>query len=520
MPTIPNSIALWRPAVNYNDIRKNGRLETDQTSIYIRIATTTAIAASIALRSLRRTHSILLNSNSFKAIFATAVIIFVAVLNKIERWRATRALDQLAVDLFKKTDPVPFAVECYLRWNLSAFQKLVLQLPDSQLHKFTRKSGLLENIIKDEFSQRLHREQSYFPVLKLLVDKGIPLKTMDCNFLLTVLQWPSHFTLYALQATTIKPEDFTADEQIACWQEVRDDEVAQALIQKGFDINVKNREGITPVVSAIIGEHRSSYPKAKFLSFLLANGAILPDFQMKINLKESQDGVIETREITLEEFLKSELRLQAILQQASHFRSQQDADHKSSVSRLSDFEPSTFAIWKPAISIGGWSEAFKVRERAILGRTLLSAVSTCMLFIPVALMAPAYLPIVLPFIAMPYAYYRFERHRAIRALDELAVKEFQTMFPAPEVTDYIIHREPVMNQLGAKKMDLNKRDRDGDTLFKILMIHDRGDKWKKLSFSTKLSLIQTFALNFYKKKLTDEQLNRYFPITMKSRSSE
>ena len=51
MSTIPNPIAFWRPAINYND---NRRLEADQTSINIRIATVTAIATSIALRSLGR----------------------------------------------------------------------------------------------------------------------------------------------------------------------------------------------------------------------------------------------------------------------------------------------------------------------------------------------------------------------------------------------------------------------------------------------------------------------------------
>ena len=357
--------------------------------------------------------------------------------------------------LFKNSDPIPPCVDLYLKQNVSALQKLVLQLPNSELSKFTEKYSFLQDISNGNASRILHYQQTYFPVFKLLVDKGVPLKTEDHNYLLTALQCPSCFSLYAVEASTIKPQDFTPEEQIACWRNVNNDEVAQALIKKGFNINVKNNRGMTPVLAAILGEYNYTYQRERLLSLLLANGAALPNFKMLITLQQdniqASKGEVIKKQVTLEEFLKESYpKLLTILQQASSLRNQQVADHMSEISRLSDFEPSTFAIWKPAISIGGWSEVFKVRDRAILGRTLLSAISTSMLFVPVAIMTPAYLPVILPFIAVPYACYKFERYRAIKALDELAIKEFQTIFPPSQVTEYIIYRESVINQLAEK----------------------------------------------------------------------
>lgn len=520
MSTIPNFIAFWRPAIyQNNDTNPHKRLEPDQGAIYVRMAIMTTAVAALVLRSISHSHHApLLKFSSFKMIFAIATIAFMYSWNKFEHFWATWKLDHLAIKIFKQYDSLPWDVQKYLETHLSAVQRLTSEV-DFNKHAYKVTLGneysLLGDIIRTGFCVDSNSEKATcFEIFKLLIDHGVSIKTADFNYFLYAIEKDvRHFAIYALETDKIKQEDLTPDEQISCWIHLRDDCEAQALIKNRFSINVKNIQQLTPLLWTILhaSPQCTNYPKTRRINFLLANGASLPDYSMLIS--------VEKQEIPLIHYLKTyQSPIIRLLKQASDYR-KQPVSHQSYSSLRASY-PSTFAPWKPAIAISisddeifcTFDVGYQLKERTcIVAFAVFAALATAAMK---ALMPLAY---ALPLIALPYLYYKMEWYRAIKTLDDLALQEYQTMFPPHKVLKYIVQRESLIDQLIAKKITLTKIDRAGYSFFSIL---DSGYDLSDLNFDRRLALVQKLALHCYGKEFTDEQLNKSFPKLMKLRGKQ
>ncbi len=304
------------------------------------------------------------------------------IIEKIEKMRATKALDRLAINLFVNKDSVPGNTMEYLKKHPTAVQGLC-KLPNADLKKCNYNSGetLLEEIVRqaqDRFCRDLGgaTPEANLSIFKMLVNKDneddrTQYKRHFTNLLrscsnLSISNDLTPYLIYLLEKQKVQPIDFNCDEQVTLWTMIdaidkvnNNEKFVQTLIKHGFDINVKNNVGMTPLKFAFMQKDQS------LIRLLLQNGATPPS---------SETIIYPAKKMSLEEFLKEEPKIREILEHTHP---------ENGTTAIKDDQSSLFSIWKPAIDIAlkGKYQRFQINHTDIELRTMLSA-------IPILISAP------------------------------------------------------------------------------------------------------------------------------------
>lgn len=472
MSAIPNAIAFWRPALTQDAASYFAYYSSyDEVSMFIRSAIITAGTFFVGVN--RRSPGI---SIFLAPLIGRAYFFF-------EQWRATTALNQLAIDLFMKNDPVPQRVIHYLSQNPLAVSYLLTQ-PNVDLNKISESSSetLLERALREISTPSRYlkeKSQEALSTCKLLIDKGADVTK---NFFLQAIEHCPALVIYVLEKDKIKVEDFTNVEQFNCWIHVKDNHVAELLTKKGFNINIDN-EGTTPLL------HAAKSDKIKLMCLLINNKASLPAC------------IIEKPKTS------------AILTQARKYQ-----ENKPSVLTDSGREP--FALWRPAIWIDQKLNVFQVDGGNIMQHIFFVSGMAYTLFCYIAIslkfmVKHALPPVFLAVGAIAWLSYKYAWSKATSALNDLAMQEFQTMLPKALVTKHISQNESAMDQLLANGADLNKMNNEGETLWDLACESSRFEFFGP-PFSTKFSIFKKLADRLFNTDLPIDKKHAYFLGAVKS----
>jgi ankyrin repeat protein len=234
----------------------------------------------------------------------------------------------------------------------------------------------------------------------------------------------------------IKP--LNSDQIFKAWK-TENENIVPVLKSAGIDINQPDATGITPLMRAIEETDFS------LICFLLSQGADVPQFPPELKIEPS---------------------IRKALNQAQKWR---DQGHKSAPS----LHQNTYAlnIFKPAIKVN--ESTFCIRDEAIFVRSIAVASVAIVALIPLAIAFGLVGTVagIAGGLAACWLCYKNEWSRATKALDTLAIKEFQNMFPSSDAMRYISKSPEVLKKLVDTGSDMDKLDTNGSTLLQQMQIY-------------------------------------------------
>ncbi len=497
---LTKTLVFWHPAVNDTAIIQKDltRFKIDKEALLIRSIAIPALAGLAAYVLLKA--SLLLLVPSF--IFAAAV------LWNFENWRATKLLDQLAVELFNSSDIVPSDAVYYATKSLTTIQML-MNFPET-LKKPDISTGLnlTETILKDlKICNDFEKKEKFSNGLKALIDAGT-FHTGGVNHVLLSILLENELEyreliVHAIENDALVRNDFTDQMVRKLWSEVnecRNADVAFLLIQKGFEIDVKNKDGRTLLYEAVeknaLGE----------VCFLLKYGAKLPE-----DIEESSAS-----KKPLSSYLRNKPTFRRALGQVKELQGQD-------LLRYKDDDPSSYHFWKPAIKIGASGDILQINNNTIMKRVFAISLSA-MLMLKALSMVPTsgILPLTFTAIAIPIVliYYWWEYLRVTREMHALALKEFSNPFPSSNIAKHIASDSELMKELlSSSSTAAFKLDETGKTLWDYIC-KNNGDKEGELIGSNRFTIFKALAnahfVEYGQHFLSEEEKKNHFLKLLKS----
>lgn len=491
MQTIRSTFSLWKPAIH--KINESSHFKIDKTTIAFR--TGLVAISSLAMLSLiysRLSERSLLTQFLFVLLCPRPRIPSIHSLYpplweiywEFEHERATKALHDIAIQQFEScSSTIPNALMDYFKQNSVAIQKLAYS--KTNLEKMNQNGEtLLKSIINSINLQPFlnNRKPSKLEeAFKAVIDSGALINTD----LLNILKMEnSSLTIYALEKGKIDCNQLTEKEKFACWDHVKNSQIAKLLKEKGFNINIQNPDSDcqTPLLKRI-EDYRNPNSHLSDLIALLQNGASVPD-KIPVNREE----------ISIEEFLKDKPKLKTVLKQAKNFRetSSQPQRHYDFFVRL---------LGKPSID----ENSFEIKNDIIIKKTIGVALSIFALSALFIRRAPTSFPFVSFLMIFSFLYHQFERLRARQTLNDFALKQFQKMFPSFTALFYALTQEELIDQLIKNHFDFTKVDNCGITLANRLFVKEQ---WA--SSQQRLSRKSDFSIF---KKITDQLFHSNFSFS-------
>jgi hypothetical protein len=265
LPPLPTTnysqyIPLWNPAV------KNKGCTVDHDLIMGRVFA----AATVAFASMFTAFAL---EKHFPEVVVVTIVVgafsIVPFLIFAENIRASSLARANSVNEYLKQNELPCsAASSYIGDSASAAQMLVNKKGD--VNKINANGGSLLEYIRD------------FSVFKILIDAGFDINKRDRYNRPLLLQIVSRKDLrylhYLVQNLKIQPSDYTADEQVSFWGNLNSKEAATLLKIAGFDINIRNKAGFTPLLDLVtynkyVSSFQETLDQTEHLSILLDLGA-------------------------------------------------------------------------------------------------------------------------------------------------------------------------------------------------------------------------------------------------------
>lgn len=207
-------------------------------------------------------------------------------------WCSKRAADALVLkDYLADAHPSENVFQCMLH-NPKVAQALVDQHGD--LNKATKEGKRFPDFYLLHYNAS---ENTDFPFFKLLVDNGFdwkmqaytryPKVNMGTYFEGVVSSRDPTYLEYLLKHGKIRVNDFTAKEQIDCWMNFGSIKAATLLVEHGFDVNVKDEQGYTPLLRLV--------QRASNTNLMLLDGLGPMDISLRIiSLLENKANPLDT----------------------------------------------------------------------------------------------------------------------------------------------------------------------------------------------------------------------------------
>jgi hypothetical protein len=177
------------------------------------------------------------------AIIVAAMLSPPLIVEPLDEWIAQKAANVKAVGQYLNMRlPSPSATS-RIQHNLSAAQLLVR----------TSKKGEVVNKI-DSDGYRLLDDQPNLNIFKLLIDHGADVRMLSKDKMtyfekaIKDKEIRPDYLKYVLETGKVTPEHFTPDQQVHFWTKVDRFEIGQLLIKYGFNVNVTDSTGDTPLL--------------------------------------------------------------------------------------------------------------------------------------------------------------------------------------------------------------------------------------------------------------------------------
>lgn len=481
--SLSTALSIWRPAINFNQPNKYDLNETSLKLRNIALIALAGVAFAFATEAL------------FVPLFFLPLMMTPAsdLFYNLEKWRATRTLNQLAIAEFKSDNEISPNTMNYATKSAKVIQALA-KTPEA-FRKVDAKNGF--NLAETTYNSLQSLKTSYFrsdqgesEAFKAVLESGISLKSLISKFSLPNFahDQPDLF-IEALKYDVIKPAEFTSNEQFLLWSKgIYRNTIAPLLLEKGFNINVKwNNKGNTPLLAAIANND------IRKVCFLLKHGATFsyedPIFQ---KMDMGIDGIgnpffYEEKDPNesqpLKDFLQDKPTLLRILEQAKN-------NPKVESPLVKETDTSVFALWKPMIQVKDFNNDTVLRSMlvglACIYAGAIAIVATTQLVLP----ALAFSAVVIP---TTFLYNAWEKSRSVRALHHLALKEFETSFPSENIYKLIATRPETLNELLKKSPHAPLKAADsGITLWDVVCRQDNLSGF--FSYSQKLDSETEFSI--------------------------
>jgi len=476
-PEIPNFLAIWRPVAFEKD--RNSRFEVDDTALILRTAAVgvvslTALAASLTRESVRSSPSLPVILD-LASIFSTPIIALVGSI--YIAWENSRAVNSATKQAIKeymdsKNDQVPKEVMVYLVTNPTAMRMLLAQT-NVDLTKVDSTDGktLLDHSIDRANICNVYGDNRSMLLLSLnlLIQKADSLSREQ--ILKMFPRTPSRFDEFdftpvlitALENDKIKPTDFTNDQIHDLWTRIETDKdaLAQALIEKGFSIDALSEKNLTLLHSILQNnfEKGGSLQNPEKIRFLIKHGASLPKDDTLIEIIRNNGGDKEIIRKTYGEFLQENQELKIFL------------EHSKPQKKPLELQSRIWSL-SPSIDVGGKYNSFKVDKDCIFIRSLVIAfpiINTLSFVLAIQLATP--LPLCL--LAAAPLLYKYDYSRAVKALNKIAIEQFQNTSVSTAQLEYIASDGVLIDQLIKENADFLISDDNGRTLFDTMIQNER-----------------------------------------------
>lgn len=170
-------------------------------------------------------------ASTFVGSYAALGLLVIPIVKYLDRRSTERVADQIAVNeyLDLKNEPSRDAI-FRIQHHLSAVQLLIAKKGD-----LNRKLALDHSLIRYVFSIK---------IFELLIRHGADIKGIFGDL---VVKKDSRYLEFVLKSGKIKFTDFTPDQQVAFWLGV-DQSAGKLLKQYGFDVNIRNSKGFSPLL--------------------------------------------------------------------------------------------------------------------------------------------------------------------------------------------------------------------------------------------------------------------------------
>lgn len=235
LPDFLSYIPLLTPAVDKQKYRVDFDLIIKRTITVVALAAL-ALGAAVSI------------SGSFLPLTFSCCVLFLQIflVSNIDERKSQEAVDQLIVkDYLTQEHPsenVYYAIEN----NIKLAQAIINQ--KGNLNKISKGSH--------DFGYYLTLSDKNFEFFKLLVDNGFDWTKQQRIYGPPAFQKVEsnedpRFLKYLLKHGNIKVSDFTAEQQVRYLGFFENQEALSLLLEHGFDINIKNEDGFTPLLNQI-----------------------------------------------------------------------------------------------------------------------------------------------------------------------------------------------------------------------------------------------------------------------------
>lgn len=222
-----------------------------------------AILASAAFVMLS---TAVLLSNSLAVIGTTALVasLLLPAIAAYDLWLSNLAVDKLAVD-----DSITNATK-----PPSLYAPIRIATSQNAARLFVNSEGFINNFRKVNSSgPGLLVHITKFEILKLFLDKGVKVtdtfkedgtKGETTVFQSIIERGDVEALDYVCKNNLVKVEEFSKDQQFGFWIENPDPKIASLLQDSGFNVNVINSQGITPLFALLSQVHHFILNRSKF----------------------------------------------------------------------------------------------------------------------------------------------------------------------------------------------------------------------------------------------------------------
>lgn len=194
-------------------------------------------------------------------------------------WLSNLAADKLAVDHYENNQtPEPHAT-------------LRIATSQNAARLFVNQQNFWKNLQRvDKVGDGLLDQITNINILKLFLKKNVGIKSTlkdgTTLFQSIINRKDSKALEYVLKSNEVKAGNFTPEEQIEFWTKKPDPKIAHLLKDFGFDINVKDSKGVTPLHALLTkaSELISHYSHCTNLETLNDLNLLVSEYAQHINL--------------------------------------------------------------------------------------------------------------------------------------------------------------------------------------------------------------------------------------------
>lgn len=289
-------------------------------------------------------------------LIAIASIASIALTVWSEVWRANRALDRRAVEQFHSEKPLSIPTMDFLSSRKAAVEYLLREKRRDNTINLDKED--IYNTTLVEYAGRAHLS---FDIFKMLVDAGADCLASNGGDSVLQLFVENENLVYLEYILSKTPKEkiqaLAFDCQLAIWKKVTTKKVVELLSSSGFSLNVKNVEGVTP------------------LMILAKNDA--PDL-ISAALNAGADPLLETKTLRkrASEYASEHSIARFLLEDAKTRAGAQQLHHKEIT--LLEKAPLSWLPWKPPVKKGKLS--YEVDFIPLIGRIALLGLGTAAAF--------------------------------------------------------------------------------------------------------------------------------------------